>query len=347
MPIDLKHVDPQEKDGLSIQLNQADMEFEKGFGRRYVFSASLSLFKSALTGLSIMQHFVKIKVTDDFNSNKNGFSWEIFQRSAAIMAKGLILGTIKLIGSIAIDPFKIAIEAYEKRRCRKGRTALLIVDAQKDFTKAGIQVVDDVEYVYDEGNLGVSQGYEIVPVINRLIDRLPKDHYIVASLDWHPKGHRSFASSTPGTLPFVDKILLSNIEQTVWPDHCIQGTEGAQFLPGLKTKGIQYIVKKGLALFVDSYSAFFDNGRKNKTALDEYLKGQNVKRIILTGIATDYCVKYTALDAMRLGFDVTLAIDACRGVDPDLSEKAIEELRRKGARIMTSAEILVPFNKSF
>jgi nicotinamidase/pyrazinamidase len=208
------------------------------------------------------------------------------------------------------------------------QTALLIIDAQNDFTIAGKQMVDGHEQTYEEGRLGVKDGYAVVNPINTLIETFKKKHCpIIASLDWHPQGHKSFASSHPGCHPH-DTILIKDQEQHLWPDHCVQGSQGANFLPGLKTDQIDFIVRKGMDLFVDSYSAFFDNHGQNPTVLNEYLKSENVSTVVVTGIATDFCVKYTALDAQKLGYQVIVVLDACRGVDIDGSvQKAVEEMQ--------------------
>lgn len=276
-------------------------------------------------------------------SSYSGPADKICYKCIAILIKGLSFGITKLMISVFLDPVIIILETYKKWVYKEGSFAILIVDAQMDFTKSGKQIMDNIEYNYEDGKLGVIDGYAIVPAVNALLDRLTPNNFAVASLDWHPKGHKSFASSTPGTQAFVDKIILSGQEQILWPDHCIQGSDGAKFLNGLKIDKIQYIVKKGTELFVDSYSAFFDNNKKNKTTLDEYLKSKNVKHLILAGIATDYCVKYTALDALELGYKVTIVLDAIRGVSAVDSAKAIEELLVKGVNITTLKEIINNF----
>lgn len=347
--MNLIHVAPQPSDNFSIALNKAEMQYDKGFGRRYTYSAGISLMESVGTSASVLydllkdfdHHAVRALIFNDKDAAKIcRKDFEMISKGFKIMAGGLAIGTAKLFASIAMDPFKLACEAFEKRQCPQGRTALLVIDAQKDFTQPGKQVIDGVEHTYEAGGLGVNEGYAVVPVINTLMERLAPGNFAAASLDWHPEGHKSFASSTPGTNPF-ETIRLGDTDQTLWPNHCIQGTEGATFLPGLLVSKMQYVVRKGLDLFVDSYSAFFDNGKKNQTALHEYLQGRNVKNVVVTGIATDYCVKFTALDAKALGYDVTVVIDACRGVDLGGSvAAAVDEMKSKGIKVLSSAEAL-------
>jgi nicotinamidase/pyrazinamidase len=162
------------------------------------------------------------------------------------------------------------------------------------------------------------------------------DFYMVASQDWHPKDHGSFAS-THKLQPFVDKGPLPGCPQ-LWPDHCVQGTFGAELAQGFNIEKIQYVVQKGLDPLVDSYSAFFDNNGLNPSPLHAHLQSQGITNLVLSGIATDYCVKFTALDAKNLGYDVTVLIDLCRGVDPETTKEAIQEMKDKGIRVMTTQE---------
>ncbi|MEI8364947.1 MAG: bifunctional nicotinamidase/pyrazinamidase [Parachlamydiaceae bacterium] len=328
MPIEhstLRVINPRPEDRLPIQVNRAEMLYERGFGMRYQSESALRLFKSA--GIAA----AAIPFSD---------SHELFLRSVKVLSKGVLFGVVKLAFSALADPIKLVAESFEHKRHPEGRTALLIIDAQKDFTKEGRQTIDGIEYFYAAGGLGVDKGYEIVPVINQLIRCLPEGSLIAASLDWHPIKHKGFASSTPGFCPH-ETIMLAGLEQELWQDHCIQGSEGAKLLPGLLTDRINYIVKKGTCLFVDSYSAFYDNGGKNPTNLHDYLQGKNVKRLLITGLATDYCVKFTAIDGKKLGYDVTVIEDACRGIDFENSVAlAIEEMKQAGIKIMQSTDLL-------
>lgn len=224
-------------------------------------------------------------------------------------------------------------------KSKKGRAALLIVDVQNDFTKAGTQTIEGNKYDYNPGKLGVDQGYAVIPIINKLVNALASENLAIASQDWHPTGHKSFASSHLGKQPF-DQILLNGITQILWPDHCVQNSKGAELMEGLHKERIQHIVKKGQNPLVDSYSVFYDNNKLHHTQLDAYLKERSVKRVYIVGIATDYCVKYSALDAKALGYDVTVIYDACRGVDPATSSAALEELKEQGIAMMTSQEAL-------
>jgi nicotinamidase/pyrazinamidase len=174
---------------------------------------------------------------------------------------------------------------------------LLIIDVQNDFCP--------------NGALAVGDGDAVVPVINRLAGQF--DH-LVLTQDWHPSGHSSFASSHPGSAPF-QSITMPYGPQTLWPDHCIQGTPGAAFHPTLATDKAQMIIRKGFRRAIDSYSAFFENDKTTPTGLAGYLRERGLKRVFLVGLATDFCVHYSAMDARRLGFEAVLIDSGCRGID--------------------------------
>ncbi len=195
--------------------------------------------------------------------------------------------------------------------------ALILVDLQNDFLPGGA--------------LGVPGGDEVIPLANRLMDDF---EIIVATQDWHPPDHGSFAANHPGRQIF-ESIDLHGLPQTLWPVHCVQGTPGAEFAPGLDAGRITRVFRKGTRPEVDSYSGLFDNGRRHSTGLAEWLREQGVTRVTVCGIATDYCVKFTALDAVAEGFEVTLHLPACRGVDlqPGDIAAAVEAMREKGVRI--------------
>jgi len=195
--------------------------------------------------------------------------------------------------------------------------ALILVDLQNDFCPGGA--------------LPVREGHHIVPLINGIHD---KYDLVVATQDWHPKDHGSFATAhnkKPG-----EKILLNGIEQILWPDHCVQDTKGAEFIKTLEVKHIDKVFQKGTEKHIDSYSGFFDNGRKKDTGLGKYLKDKGVLDVHIVGLATDYCVKHTALDAVTLGFRTAVITDLCRGVDvvPGDIENAINAMRDAGIRIL-------------
>jgi nicotinamidase/pyrazinamidase len=200
---------------------------------------------------------------------------------------------------------------------------LLIIDVQNDFCPGG--------------NLAVDGGDEVVPVINRILPRFPR---VVATQDWHPVDHVSFASSHPGRKP-LDVVDAGGIEQVLWPDHCVQGTRGAELHPRLEVGRIELVLRKGLRRALDSYSAFFENDHRTDTGLRFYLKGMRTRELYVCGLATDYCVRASALDARRLGFQVTLVADACRGVDfPGGSvAKSLAEMRKAGVRVTESAAL--------
>jgi nicotinamidase/pyrazinamidase len=202
-------------------------------------------------------------------------------------------------------------------------SVLLVVDVQVDFCPAG--------------NLPVSDGDKVVPVINRLAQAFPR---IVATQDWHPQDHVSFASNHPGAGPF-DTIRGKEGEQILWPDHCVPGTEGAEFHPDLDTLSFDLIVRKGTDPQLDSYSAFFENDRKTPTGLHFYLEGLEVKSVYLVGLALDVCIYYSAMDALKLGFQTVVVEDACRGIDtpPGTLKTCLEEMRSAGVRILKAAEV--------
>jgi nicotinamidase/pyrazinamidase len=174
---------------------------------------------------------------------------------------------------------------------------LLIIDVQNDFCPGGA--------------LAVADGDAVVPVINRLAERF--DH-VGLTQDWHPSGHSSFADSHPGSTPF-ETIRMPYGRQTLWPDHCVQGTAGAAFHPQLLTERAELVIRKGFRSEIDSYSAFFENDRRTPTGLAGYLRERGLKRIFLAGLATDFCVHYSAVDARRLGFNTVLVEAGCRAID--------------------------------
>nr|WP_041756311.1 bifunctional nicotinamidase/pyrazinamidase [Bradyrhizobium sp. ORS 278] len=174
---------------------------------------------------------------------------------------------------------------------------LLVIDVQNDFCPGG--------------QLAVAEGDAVVPVINRLSGLF--DH-VVLTQDWHPAGHSSFASSHPGKAPF-ESVTMPYGPQTLWPDHCIQGTKGAAFHDDLATDKAQLIIRKGFRAAIDSYSAFFENDKTTPTGLAGYLRERGLKRVFLVGLATDFCVHYSAVDARRLGFSAVVIDNACRGID--------------------------------
>jgi nicotinamidase/pyrazinamidase len=175
--------------------------------------------------------------------------------------------------------------------------ALIIIDVQNDFCPGGA--------------LAVAEGDAVVPVINALS---PSFEHVVLTQDWHPAGHSSFASSHSGMQPF-SSVTMPYGEQTLWPDHCIQGTGGAAFHPGLDWTRAELVLRKGFRPTIDSYSAFFENDRRTPTGLAGYLRERGIAAVTLVGLATDYCVAYSALDAVGHGFATTVRLDACRGID--------------------------------
>jgi nicotinamidase/pyrazinamidase len=197
--------------------------------------------------------------------------------------------------------------------------ALLLIDLQYDFCPGGA--------------LAVARGDETIPVANRL---MPKFSTIIATQDWHPKEHGSFATNN-GKQPY-DLGELAGLPQVMWPAHCVQNTRGAELHHELDRNLITEVFRKGTDPAIDSYSGFFDNGHRRSTGLGDWLKQRDVSELCILGLATDYCVKFTALDALKLGFEVTVVADGCRGVNisADDSEKAIAQMRGAGAKIAAS-----------
>ena len=201
--------------------------------------------------------------------------------------------------------------------------ALLLVDLQYDFMPGGA--------------LAVARGDEVVEVASRLAPHFPT---IVASQDWHSHDHASFAAQHPGKRP-GDMIELGGQPQVLWPAHCVQGTRGAELHDGLAKVKITEVFKKGTDASIDSYSAFFDNGKQKATGLADWLRERWISRLYVMGLATDYCVKYTVLDARALGFDVWVIEDGCRAVDlkPGDGDRALLEMRGAGAIVCESGSI--------
>lgn len=202
-------------------------------------------------------------------------------------------------------------------------SALIMVDLQNDFCAGG--------------SLAVPEGDAVIPLANQL---QKKFNLVIATQDWHPADHMSFASNNPGTA-VGDRIQVRNMEQILWPDHCIQNSHGAELHPQLDTSKIKKIIFKGTDKTIDSYSAFFDNGHLKSTGLADYLLQENISHIYLLGLATDYCVLFSSLDAAQLGFKVHLIVDACKGVElhPGDIEKALQKMRDAGVIMITSKEI--------
>jgi nicotinamidase/pyrazinamidase len=201
---------------------------------------------------------------------------------------------------------------------RDDRDILVIVDLQMDFCPGGA--------------LAVPQGDQIVPLVNRLAAEFA---HVVLTQDWHPRGHSSFASSHSARQPF-DTIDLSYGQQILWPDHCVQGTTGAAFHPDLDVPHAELVLRKGFRTAIDSYSAFFENDRRTPTGLVGYLKERRFERVTLCGLATDFCVFYSAIDGRQAGFEVTVVTGACRGINIDGSlSQAMRAMNEAGVTLLS------------
>ena len=196
--------------------------------------------------------------------------------------------------------------------------ALIVVDVQNDFLPGGA--------------LAVPEGSRVIAPINSL---MPEYRLVVATQDWHPADHLSFASRHPGRAP-GESVTLDGLEQILWPDHCVQGTPGASFASELDVFRFSAVFRKGTRRRIDSYSGMFDNGRRHATGLADYLRSMNVHAVDICGLATDYCVKFTALDAVAEGFETALIVEAARGVNlaPGDCDAALARLGDSGVKIV-------------
>jgi len=200
--------------------------------------------------------------------------------------------------------------------------ALLLIDIQNDFIPGGA--------------LAVPEGDQIIPVVNQLQSQFD---LVVATQDWHPEHHKSFASSHPGRNTF-EKIDLDGLEQVLWADHCQQGSLGAQFAPDLNLQKVEAIFRKGTDEDIDSYSGFYDNGHRKNTGLTAYLRGRNISKVYLAGLAGDYCVYFSAKDALQEGFTTFLIDDAIRAINDEDYQQAKADIVQKGGKIITSKDLL-------
>lgn len=198
--------------------------------------------------------------------------------------------------------------------------ALLLIDMQNDFVPGGA--------------LAVPNGDEVIPIANRLMDEYP---LVVATQDWHPPDHKSFASQHPGQ-KVGNVIQWDGLDQVLWPDHCVQDTPGAAFCSALNTRGIHAVIRKGTDANIDSYSGFFDNGHRKATGLAQLLRERGITQVDVMGLATDYCVRFTALDAVRENFRTRLLVAGCRGVElkPGDCRDAIQTMRESGVEVVTA-----------
>lgn len=201
---------------------------------------------------------------------------------------------------------------------------LVLVDIQNDFLPGGA--------------LAVPNGDKVIPIAN---NQQPLFPLVVATQDWHPANHGSFAANHPGKKVF-EQIELNGLAQTLWPVHCVQNTKGAELAAALNQDRIAKVFPKGTDSGIDSYSGLFDNGHRRSTGLGEWLKAQRITQVFVCGLATDYCVKFTALDAAQMGFKTTLIEDACRGVNlhPEDVKNAIAEMKSAGVSVLQSADLL-------
>lgn len=204
------------------------------------------------------------------------------------------------------------------------KKALLLIDIQNDFCPGGA--------------LEVKEGNQVVPIANQL---MPHFELVVATQDWHPATHGSFAANHPWRKP-GQIIELDGLEQILWPIHCVQESFGAEFVQALHDEQIHQVFQKGTDPMIDSYSGFFDNGHRKSTGLAEWLRKKGVTDLVIMGLATDFCVKFTVLDALAEGFEVQVVQDGCRGVNlrAEDSDQAFQEMRAKGAKLIRSTDLV-------
>jgi nicotinamidase/pyrazinamidase len=204
--------------------------------------------------------------------------------------------------------------------------ALVLIDLQKDFLPGG--------------SLAVEEGDQVIPKVNNMLNH--SFDLVVATQDWHPANHGSFASNHENKKP-GDIIDLQGTEQILWPDHCVQNSEGAEFADDLDTEKIDKIIKKGTDPNIDSYSGFYDNEHKKATGLHDYLKQKNIDSLVIAGLAADVCVRFTALDALELGYKTQVVKDATRAVEKEEGYKqTMNELKEKGAELISSEKVAEP-----
>jgi nicotinamidase/pyrazinamidase len=203
------------------------------------------------------------------------------------------------------------------QECSMATSALIVIDVQNDFIPGGA--------------LAVGDGHAVVPLINAQMNRF---EHVILTQDWHPAHHSSFASNHDGKQPF-DSVELHYGAQTLWPNHCVQGSKGAEFHPELDVERCELILRKGFRPQIDSYSAFFENDRTTPTGLAGYLNERGIRTLTMVGLATDYCVAFSALDAVNVGFDTSVHLAACRAIDLDGSMQAmIDMMREAGVRLI-------------
>jgi nicotinamidase/pyrazinamidase len=197
------------------------------------------------------------------------------------------------------------------------KSALIVIDVQNDFCPGG--------------RLAVPDGDAVVPVINRAMDDF---EHVILTQDWHPPGHRSFAGSHPGKAPF-ESVEVAYGSQVLWPEHCVRGTDGAAFHRDLQQDRAELVIRKGFREAIDSYSAFFENDRTTATGLAGYLRERGFTRVVLCGLATDFCVRYSAIDARKEGFDCEVLMPACRAIDLEGSlAAALVMMQAAGVRLL-------------
>ena len=230
--------------------------------------------------------------------------------------------------SVAVSAFVIGSTP------RLGRAQMKVTPGDTD----ALAVIDVQNCFLPGGSLAVGKGEEVIPIINRLAKNFAN---VVMTQDWHTPGHISFASAHAGKKPF-EKIKLPYGEQTLWPDHCVQGTDGAMIHKDLMIPHAQLVIRKGFRKAVDSYSAFREADKKTVTGLAAYLKSRGLNRVFVTGLATDFCVFWTAVDARREGFDTAVIEDACRGIDLQGSlAKAWDAMKKAGVKRIQSGDLAV------
>lgn len=344
-------------------INSAEMAYEMGFQRSYFHTGGASLLKSAALSLialpGLILRTIVAALSIIFRIPESGYGTQhgwgamdpFFDRgketcqAVYMLLSGTLLGLSKLALSMFADPvlwIKHEIQANNPETNKNA--AIVIIDAQEDFVKRD---EDGIKADADRrgGRLGVPDGDKIVLPIAALRTAFVKDRNVVAlSLDWHPIDHCSFAANAglnqdQNALKMGEHIEVDGLDQTLWPVHCVQNSKGAKLI-GIDPK-VDFVVRKGLDRFTDSYSAVSDNGGRNETILHERLQYANVKRVYLVGIATDVCVAATARGLAARGYAVTIVEDGCKGVTPENHAQAIAAVRNiPGIRVANSDDLI-------
>lgn len=310
-----------------------------GFDRPYFATEAISLLGAAAMSLAATPYLA-------FKAAQSGFADNTLQKLAQagrMIALGTLLGLGKAILAPIHDTTRKISSLADSLLNPSGNAALLAIDVQYDFFDEGEVRLDGKVHRYEKGSLAVPKAYEILSPICQLNDLRKKNVMLIASQDWHPLNHYSFAANL-GISPF-SSTRLGGLPQTAWPIHCVQHSHGAAFVHGMPTPDL--VVQKGQTRTIDSYSAFLENDQIHPTKLQEHLKANNIKTLFVFGLAYDFCVGWSAKDALKAGYEVILIEDATRGIFPAKVEETRKELLALGAQIMTAEKAMESYPHFF